>query len=358
MAEESFTERTEQATPRRRLEARRKGQVAKSREIPAAAILLIGFSVLYLLSTHFYNCFSRLTINFLQKIEDFQLTPANLLHLQKYIWGELCFIMGPIFLAILAIGIISNYAQVGHIFSWDLIQPKFSKLHPWQGLRRLFSKETLVELLKAIAKFLIVGVVVYYTIQGETIEMFNLAGQELAAIVNYLGRLSSLMFIKAGLIIFCLAIFDYLYQRWRYEKSLRMSRQEVHEEFKQTEGDPLVKSRLKSMQKSLARQRMMSEVPKADVVITNPQHLAVALGYKKEEMAAPKVLAKGAGLIAEKIKEVAQAHAIPIVENKTVAQILYKSVEIGEMIPSTLYQAVAEILAYVYTLKMNFNKVR
>lgn len=358
MAEESFAERTEQATPRRRLEARRKGQVAKSREIPAAAILLMGFSVLYLLSAHFYNSLARLMINFLQQIKDFQLTPANLLHLQKYIWGELFFIMGPIFLAILIIGIISNYAQVGHIFSWELILPKFSKLNPWLGLRRLFSKETLVELLKAMAKFLIVGLVVYYTIQGETIEMLNLAGQELAAIVNYLGRLSSRMFIKAGLIILGLAIFDYLYQRWRYEKSLRMSRQEVQEEYKQTEGDPLVKSRLKSMQKNLARQRMMSEVPKADVVITNPQHLAIALAYKKEEMIAPKVLAKGAGLIAEKIKEVARFHGIPIVENKPLAQILYKSVEIGEIIPSNLYQAVAEILAYVYTMKMNFNETR
>lgn len=358
MAEESFNERTEQATPRRRLEARRKGQVAKSREIPAAAILLLGFSIIYLLSTHFYHCFSRLMINFLHQIKDLQITPTNLLHLQKYIWGELFLIMGPILLTILAIGIISNYAQVGHIFSWELIQPKFSKLHPWHGLRRLFSKETLAELLKAIAKFLIVGLVVYYTIQGETIEMLNLVGQELAAIVNYLGRLSSLMVIKAGLVIFCLAILDYLYQRWRYEKSLRMSRQEVQEEFKQTEGDPLVKSRLKSMQRSLARQRMMNEVPKADVVITNPQHLAIALAYQKEKMIAPKVLAKGAGLIAEKIKEIAQLHGIPIVENKPLAQILYKTVDIGEMIPSTLYQAVAEILAYVYTMKMNFHKVR
>lgn len=358
MAEEPFNERTEQATPRRRLEARRKGQVAKSREIPAAAILLLGFSMLYLLSAHFYNCFSRLMTNFLQQLKDLHLTPANLLYLQKYIWGELLLIMGPIFLAILAIGIISNYAQVGPIFSWELIRPKFSKLNPGQGLRRLFSKETLIELFKAIAKFLIVGLVVFYTIQGEALEMLNLAGQELAGIINYLGRISALMVIKAGLVIFCLAICDYLYQKWRHEKSLRMSKQEVQEEFKQTEGDPLIKSRLKSMQRSLARQRMMNEVPKADVVITNPQHLAIALAYQKEEMIAPKVLAKGAGLIAEKIKEVARLHGVPIVENKPLAQILYKSVEIGEMIPSTLYQAVAEVLAYVYTMKMNFSKTR
>ncbi len=358
MPEESFMEKTEQATPRRRQEARRKGQVAKSREIPMAAILLSGFSVLYLLSTHFYNCFSRLLIYFLQEVKDFQLTPANLLHLQKYILGELFLIMGPIFLVILVMGLVSNYAQVGHIFSWELIQPKFSKLNPLHGLRRLVSKDTLMELLKALLKFLIVSLVVYYTIQGETVAMLNLVGQELAAMAKYLGRISMQMAVKAGLVILGLAILDYLYQRWRFEKSLRMSRQEVQEEFKQTEGDPLIKSRLKSLQRTLARQRMMNEVPKADVVITNPQHLAVALGYQKEKMAAPKVLAKGAGLIAEKIKELARLHGIPIVENKPLAQILYKSVEIGEMIPSTLYQAVAEILAYVYTMKMNFNKAR
>ncbi|MGB9697785.1 MAG: flagellar biosynthesis protein FlhB [Thermodesulfobacteriota bacterium] len=358
MAEESFAERTEQATPRRRREARRKGQVAKSREIPAAAILLLGSSILYLLSSHFYNCFSKLMVNFLHQIKDLELTPANLLSLQKYIFYELFLIMGPILLTILAMGIISNYAQVGHIFAWELIQPKFSKLNALQGLQRIFSKETIVELIKALAKFLIVGTVVYYTIEGETVKILNLAGQELATIVNYLGRISFIMVIKVSLIILILAIFDYLYQRWRYEKSLRMSKQEVQEEFKQTEGDPLVKSRLKSRQRSLARQRMMNEVPKADVVITNPQHLAVALGYKKEEMVAPKVLAKGAGLIAEKIKEIARAHSIPIIENKPLAQIIYKSVEIGEMIPSSLYQAVAEVLAYVYTMKMNFKRAR
>jgi flagellar biosynthetic protein FlhB len=171
------------------------------------------------------------------------------------------------------------------------------------------------------------------------------------SIFRYAGLTSFWLFLKTALVIFALAALDYIFQRWSFEKSLRMTKQEIREEFKQTEGDPLIKSRIRSVQRDLARKRMMAEVPKADVIITNPSHLAVALHYKVREMKAPKVLAKGAGLIAEKIKEIGQAHRIPTVENKPLAQILYKTVDVGETIPSALYQAVAEILAYVYRMK-------
>jgi flagellar biosynthetic protein FlhB len=165
------------------------------------------------------------------------------------------------------------------------------------------------------------------------------------------GLVSARIFFKTLLVMIALAALDYAFQRWSYEKSLRMTKREVLEEYKQSEGDPLIKSRIRSIQREMARKRMMAEIPKADVVITNPTHLAVALRYERQEMTSPKVVAKGAGWIAEKIKEVAQAHGVPIVENKPLAQVLFKTVELGQMIPSSMYQMVAELLAHVYRMK-------
>jgi flagellar biosynthetic protein FlhB len=351
MADESFGERTEKATGKRRAEARKKGQVARSREIPSVAVLLVALSVIYVLSSYLLQRLSWVMVQSFQKIGTFSLTPDNILAFRGEVVWTLFQILTPILLAVLAMGVLSNYVQVGTLFTLEVIQPKLSRVDPIQGFRRLLSKQSLVEMVKAIFKILIIGWVAYSTVQKELPEILTLFDQEIGGVFRYIGSVSARIFFKTVLVMVALAVLDYLFQRWSHEKSLRMTKREVQEEFKQTEGDPLVKSRIRSIQREMARRRMMAEVPKADVVITNPTHLAVALGYEKEEMAAPKVLAKGAGVIAEKIKEIARTHQIPLVENKPLAQILYKTMELGQVIPSTLYQMVADILAHVYRMK-------
>ena len=351
MADDSFGERTEKATDKRRSEARRKGNVAKSGEISSVAVLLAALSVLYVLSTYLVQQLSSVMVQSLLKIGTLSLNFENTRNLQGEILWTLFRVLSPILIATLAIAVLSSYVQVGNLFTLEGIQPKFSRLNPIAGFSRLISKRSAVELLKALFKLLIIGWVGYSTIQKELPEILTLTDQEVNGIFRYVGLISSRIFFKTLMVMIGLSALDYLFQRWNYEKSLRMTKKEVKEEFKQTEGDPQIKSRIRSVQRELARRRMMAEVPKADVIITNPTHLAVALHYKKEEMIAPRVLAKGAGWIAEKIKEIAQAHQIPIVENKPLAQVLYKMVDLGQTIPSTLYQMVADLLAHVYRMK-------
>lgn len=351
MADDSFGERTEKATGKRRTEARKKGNVARSREIPSVAVLLTGLSVLYILSTRVMRELSLLMVQSLGKMANFSWNVENLLSFQDEILWSLFLVLSPLLIAILGMSILSNYVQVGHLFSLELLEPKFSRVNPLPKLASLVSRQSLVELLKSIFKFLIIGWVAYSTIQREVPEIVALTDQEIGGILRYVGLISCRLFFKTLLVMVALAVLDYVFQRWTYEKELRMTKREVQEEFKQVEGDPLVKSRIRSIQRDLARKRMMAEVPKADVIITNPTHLAVALEYKREAMNAPQVVAKGQGWIAEKIKELARQYYVPIIENKPLAQALYKSVDLGETIPSAFYQVVADLLAHVYRLK-------
>jgi len=351
MADDSFGERSEKATGKRRSEARKKGNVAKSREISSVAVLLAALSILYVLGAHLVRQLSSAMVQSLLKIGSFSLNFENTVALQGEILWTLFQILAPILIAMVVMAVLSNYVQVGSLFTMESIQPKFSRLNPIAGFSRLLSKQAAVDLLKACFKFLIIGWVAYSTIRKELPEILTLTDQEVGNIFRYVGLVSSRIFFKTLMVMVGLAALDYLFQRWNYEKNLRMTKREIQEEFKQTEGDPQIKSRIRSVQREMARRRMMAEVPKADVIITNPTHLAVALHYKKQEMIAPRVLAKGAGWIAEKIKEIARTHQIPIVENKPLAQVLYKMVDLGQTIPSTLYQVVADLLAHVYRMK-------
>jgi flagellar biosynthetic protein FlhB len=260
-------------------------------------------------------------------------------------------LLAPFLLLVLIAGLAANLLQVGFLFSVEAIMPKFSKIDPLQGFQRLFSLRSLVELLKVLLKMTIVGVVAYLTIKGEFKMIPPLIELSVIDILGFIGKVSFKILSATCLVLVLLAILDYIYQRWEHERSLKMSKQEIKEESKQTEGDPLIKGRIKRLQREIARKRMMAAVPKADVVITNPTHLAVAIRYQPEAMNAPCVVAKGAGLIAEKIREIARHSGIPIVENKPVAQVLYKMVAVEQAIPINLYKAIAEILAYVYSLK-------
>jgi len=257
----------------------------------------------------------------------------------------------PLFLTAFSIALLANYLQVGFVLSSESVQPKLSKIDPIKGFQKLFSIRSLVELAKNMFKISIVGFVVYVTIRGEIENFIPLMYQSVWGILIYIARVAFKIVLMVCLALIILAALDYIYQKWEFEKNLKMTKQEVKDESKQTEGDPLVKARIKRLQRDMARKRMMASVPEADVVITNPTHLAVALRYDQADMFAPKVVAKGTGFIAENIKDIARKNNVTIVNNKPLARVLYKSVDVDEMIPANLYKAVAEVLAFVYSRK-------
>jgi flagellar biosynthetic protein FlhB len=344
-------ERTEQASPKRREEARNKGQVAKSPEVASAAILLACTIFFYFGSGGMVERLMDLTSWTLRQSGT---TVVSLNTINALIWGwtwKLFLVMAPLLLTVVIAGLLANYIQIGFIFSTETLAPKFEKIDPIKGFQRLFALRSLVELVKSLLKMAIVTVVVWFTLKDELQNMIPLMDESLGAILLYTGRISFKILITTCWILIVLAILDYIYQRWEFEKGIRMSHQEVKDEYKQTEGNPVIKSRIRRIQREAARKRMMANVPKADVVITNPTHLAVAIRYDPEKMYAPTVVAKGAGFVAERIREIAAAHGVPVIENKPVAQLLYKTIDVDQAIPEDLYRAVAEILAYVYGLK-------
>ncbi|MBN1547784.1 MAG: flagellar biosynthesis protein FlhB [Syntrophaceae bacterium] len=352
MAEEDQgQERTEQATPKRRDEAREKGQVAVSREVASAVVLGASLIYFYFGAGHLMEGISEIMKSAFRDSGHTILTPQNIQPLAMTFIYKVFILIFPLLLAVFLAGFLANVLQVGFLVSWEATKPKLSKIDPIKGFKRLFSLRSLVELVKSLLKITVVSLIAYLVIVRELPALFPLADQSTWGMLMFIGRIAFRIMMMTCFILLVMALLDYLYQRWEFEKSIRMSRQEIKEEFKHTEGDPLIKSRIKRLQREIARKRMMANIPKADVIITNPTHLAIAIRYDQDNMNAPIVLAKGAGYVAEKIREIAAKHQIPIVENKPVAQVLYKITNIGDMIPADLYRAVAEILAYVYRLK-------
>jgi flagellar biosynthetic protein FlhB len=351
MPEKPFQDKTEPATPKKREEARKKGQVGKSKEIPSVAVLGAGVVFLYFGAQHLALSMGDLIHKaFLSvpyvKDSDFTVSYFSHNYLETFIS-----VMLPLLAVLSVVAIVANFAQTGFIWSVEPLAPKASKISPIEGAKRMFSKQSLVELAKSLGKILVVGWAAFSTLQSNKDHLMALVYQGKAEIMRFTGETALQAATRSCYVIAILAILDFLYQRWDFEQNLKMTKQEVKEEFRQTEGDPLVKSRIRSIQREMARRRMMEEVKKADVVITNPEHLSVALTYDAATMEAPTVVAKGANEIAFKIREIAKDNRIPLVENKPLAQNLYKFVDIGEQIPSDFYQAAAEILAYVYGLK-------
>ena len=345
-------ERTEEATPRRKQEARKKGQVPRSTELNSVIVLLALFVILNFFGRWFYRELITYMEQYLSPDElNTELSDSNL--------GDLLIRHGVMFLRLflplglgaLLIGLVINLIQVGPMFTLEPLRPKFNKLNPVAGLQRLFSPHGFVELAKSLIKLTIVAYFAYTTIRQHLFLFLDMVRQTPFDVAMAVWRIIYQVAIKICVFLLALAILDYLYQRWEYRKSLRMTKREVKDEFKQTEGNPQIKNKIRQRQREIAMRRMMQEVPKADVVITNPTHLAIALKYDSSKMSAPVVVAKGEGFIAQKIKEIATANDVVLVENRPLAQALYKTVDIGEMIPANLFQAVAEVLAYVYRLK-------
>ncbi|MBI5557728.1 MAG: flagellar biosynthesis protein FlhB [Deltaproteobacteria bacterium] len=352
MAEEpSGQEKSEEPTARRLQDARNKGDVAKSMEVPSAAVLLCGLLALYALSGFMLENFLNLLRYYLANLHAIEIIPGTLPQLTQESMRQIAILTGPLMIVIFITALAANYAQIGFLFTTEKMTPKLDKIDPIQGIGRIFSMQTLANTIKSIAKLAIVGFVAYKEIMKNLDGLLPLMDQEPYPILVFYAKVSFWIFLKAALIIAILAALDYAFQRWQFMKKMKMTKQEVKEEAKMTEGDPYVKGRIRSIQMQMARKRMMAEVPQADVIITNPTHLAIALMYDSTTMSAPLVIAKGAGVIAGRIKEVARQHGIPVVEDKPLAQALYKSVDINDQIPENLFQAVAEVLAYVYGLK-------
>jgi len=344
-------EKTEPATPKRLEDAKKKGQLAQSKEIPSTLVLLAGILVFYFFGSNIGQNLQEIMGDLFGGLGGQELTNTSIYNLLLNILGRVGLLLSPLMLVFLAAGVVGNVLQNGFLFTLEPLTPKFSKLDPVKGLTKLFSAQSLVELIKSIAKIAIVGYVAFLTVKEEQENLLPLMMMEPVNILAYIGKVSLKICIRTLWVLVPLVALDYAFQRWNHSKSLRMSKQEVKDEFKQREGDPLVKGRIRSIQREMAKRRMMDEVPKADVVITNPTELAVALHYDRAEMPAPKVVAKGAGFIAERIREIAMEHGVPIVEDKPLAKSLFKLVEVGQFLPSNLYKAVAEVLAYVYRLK-------
>ncbi len=352
MAEEqSGQEKTEQPTSRRLQDARKKGDVVKSMEIPSAAVLLLGLLTLYLMSGYLLQGMLELLRHYLSQLHAISIVPGNMLFLTIHSLQQTALLIAPLLAVLFLTALAANYAQIGFLFTTEKMAPKLEKIDPIKGTQRMFSLQTLANTVKSIAKLVIVGFVAYREIMKNIDRFLPLMDQEAFAILVFYAEVSFWIFLKAAIIIAVLAALDYAFQRWQFMKKMKMTKQEVKEEAKMTEGDPHVKGRIRSIQMQMARKRMMTEVPKADVIITNPTRLAIALAYDSATMSAPTVLAKGAGVIAKRIKEIARQHNIPVIEDKPLAQALYKNVEINEQIPENLFQAVAEVLAYVYGLK-------
>lgn len=344
-------EKTEQGTPKRKEEAREKGRVAKSREVSSVAVLSACLIYFHFNATGLLEKISAIMASIFRSAGQAPVSIDNVQALFAGILFKVFIVLFPFFLVIFVISIFANMIQVGALFSTKAIQPEWSKIDPLKGFERLFSMQSFVEFIKNIIKMLIIGFVSYLVIKSEVEGCLPLADQTVWEIMLYMGRITFKIMMTTCLALIVLAILDYAYQRWEYEKGLKMSRQEIKEEFKNSEGDPAIKARIKRLQREMSRKRMMAAVPKADVVITNPTHLAVAIQYDRQTRVAPVVVAKGADAIAEKIREIAGEHHIPIVENKPLAQVLYKMVRIDDMIPENLYRSVAEVLAFVYNLK-------
>jgi len=351
MPQGSDQEKSEQATPKRLQEMREKGQVAKSREVPSAVILIASLLIFYFLGSAMIKDFMELMEWSFANSARFELRSGNFNWLLLELFRRGIKIVAPLFVALMVAGLLSNIVQVGFLFSTKAIAPKFSKLDPLKGFGRMVSKQALVELIKSLFKIAVVGCVTYFTVKGELNQIIPLMDKEIWSIMTYIGSVCFKILLRTCWVLIVLAVIDYVFQKWDYMQEAKMTKQEVKDEFKQREGDPLIKSRVRQAQREMAKRRMMEAVPKADVVITNPTHLAIALEYNTQNMSAPQLTAKGSRLMAERIKAIAQENNIPIVENKPLAQALFKGVEIGQEIPAVFYKAVAEVLSYVYQLK-------
>lgn len=347
-------DKTEEPTEKRRRDAREKGQVARSTELNTVFVLLAGFLMLRVLWEYIYTNIAEYTIYIYNHLSQ----GTSIESIREIFLGIMILLAKtafPIMIAILIMGLAINIYQVGFVISTQRLELNLERLNPINGFGRMFSKRSLVELVKSLFKIAIIGSFLYTYLKDQIPFMPYLIYFDLAHSLEEIADIIFMMVYKVLAIILIMAVLDYMYQQWQMTQDLKMSKQEVKDEHKQVEGDPQIKAKIRRKQREMAMMRMMQEVPKADVIITNPTHLAIALMYKTG-MVAPIIIAKGQDLVAQRIKQIARENKITIVENKPLARALYEAAEVGDTVPHELYQAVAEVLAYVYRLKKRIPK--
>lgn len=352
MAEnEDGQERTESATPKRREEARKKGQIPRSRDLSAAAVLMTAGIALSAFGSQLGGDLYALMRRSLTLSRDQALDASRLLPTLGSAAADALLACLPLFGLIVLAALLAPLALGGWSFSTQALMPQFNRLNPLSGIKRMFAMRSVVELMKALAKFGVVALIAALVLWKDASALLALGREPMAQAIIHAVQLSgsALILICAGMLL--IAGFDVPYQLWQYAKQLKMTREEVRREMKESEGSPEVKGRIRQLQQQMARQRMMQDVPKADVVVTNPTHFAVALRYDEKRMRAPVVVAKGVDLVAARIREVANEHSVPIFEAPPLARVLYKNVDIGGEVPSSLYVAVAQVLTYIFQLR-------
>ena len=346
-------EKTEKATPKKREKARKEGQVAQSQEIGTAFLLIAAFLALRFFSPMMLNRIMSVfrlnftTMDMAQNFRDPQFAVW-------YLWqtfGQVILTILPIAIVVVSVGLLINILQVGWKPTGKPLRPKFSKLSPLKGLKKIFGARMFMELFKSLLKFAVILTVVFFVLVDRVDMLQMLMYMDLLQGVSIIADLFLTVGLTVGILYLFIAAADYAFNRRKHEKELRMSKQEVKDEYKQMEGDPMIKSRIKQKMREVSMRRMMQEVPHADVVITNPTHFACALKYDRDRGSAPILVAKGADHMAQRIKEIAQENFVVMVEDKPLARTLYSAVNIGDEVPPELWQAVAEVLAYVYRLR-------
>lgn len=343
-------EKTEEASQRRIEKSREKGDVAKSRELPSAIGLLLGLLTLKFFGSFIVNGMQDIARSTLTQLNDISIDPLTVQTYFIKLMRQIGLLVSPIFAAMLLTGVLINYLQVGPLLSAQALSIDFTKLDPIKGFKRLFSRQGVIETVKALLKLIIIGSIGISTVWSDSVYFQSLGSKDIAQMLNYAASMSFKIGIRIAFALLLLGILDLFYQRWNYAQKLRMTKHEAKEEKKESELAPEVKRVLQERQLSAAQKRMMANVPEADVVITNPKHIAVALVYDRALSESPVVVAKGADFIAEKIKEIAREHDVPIIEDKPLAWALYDNVELDETIPGELYQTVAQVLARVYQM--------
>lgn len=347
-------EKTEEPTEKKKEDTRKEGNVAKSVEITTAASFIFMFYAMQIFAGFVYEKVTAImnySLSWIPIIKE-GITGDNFINkFVIYIFGQILIILAPFFIVAFLVGFITNLVQVGWHVTTKPLKPKFSRMNPISGFKRLFSPSKLFELLKSVVKVALIGVIIYMIVKDEINSIQMLLNMELLESISYIGKLVIRVGTTTGMYFILVAGADFLFQKLKHKKDIKMTKQEVKDEYKNSEGDPQIKGKIKQKMREVSMRRMMQSVPEADVIITNPTHYAVALKYDKQKSLAPIVVAKGEDFLAKRIKDVAREHNIQIVENKYLARTLYATVDIGKEIPPELYQAVAEVLAFVYNLK-------
>jgi len=353
-SEEGLEDRTEEATQQRRDEWRKEGRVSQSKEFAGAMVLLVVTGVIYVSSEWMlkglWNLFQG-TWGEMAFWSRQEWSAATVLSFAGFSFRVMLYVLTPLLAAAAVVGAGMSLAQIGFIWTSKPLELDLNKINPLNGLKRIFGADGLVELLKAVVKFSIAGAVVYYFLRRVLFKAGVLWDVEARGVMAYMGWNLIMILASVTLAMFVIAAFDFGWQRFRHDQKMRMTKQEVKEERRQMEGNPHIKARVKSLQRRIATTKMVEAVAAADVVVTNPTHIAIALMFDRDNMHAPKVVAKGADFMAERIKKIARENGVPCVENVPLARAMYKALKIGQFISRDLYNAVAEVLAYVYRLK-------